>query len=282
MKHSVKIGTRLNRVSIHLILFVSAIVMLIPFVWMISSSLLNEREMFQIPPVWIPDPPRFENYSEAWNALPFTLFLRNTLVITIGRLLPLLFSCTVTAFGFARLRGRGKNVLFMIMLATMMLPYQVTMIPTYIFFAKLNWVNTFKPFIIPSFFGMPFFIFMMRQFFMTLPPEMDEAARIDGASTFQIFRKIYLPLSKAALAAMSVFIFMFSWNDFIMPLIYLHKIEQLPLALGIQLFRSYGEYFTRWDYIMASSVAMSIPPLLVFFFSQKFFIKGVALTGLKG
>ena len=255
--------------------------MLIPFVWMVASSLLNESEMFRIPPVWIPRPPRLANYVEAWQALPFTTFLRNTIVLTVGRLLPLLFSCSLVAFGFARVRARGRSFLFVLMLSTMMLPFQVTMIPLYIFFSKIGWVNTYKPLIVPSFFGIPFYIFMMRQFFLTIPLELDEAARIDGASTFSIYSRIFLPLAKAPMAAMSIFIFMASWNDFFLPLIYLHKIEQYPLALGLQLFRTYAEYFTRWDYIMAGSVAMSIPPLLVFFFSQRFFIKGVAVTGLK-
>ena len=162
-----------------------------------------------------------------------------------------------------------------------MLPFQVTIIPLYIAFAKIHWVNTFKPLIVPSFFGIPFYIFMLRQFFLGIPLELDESARIDGASTFTIFWRIILPLSKPALAAMSIFVFMWSWNDFFLPLIYLQKTNMYPLALGLQLFRSYGEYFTRWEYIMAGSVAMAIPPLLVFFFSQRYFVQGVTLTGLK-
>ena len=255
--------------------------MLIPFVWMLSTSLMNETEMFRIPPVWIPQPPRFANYAETWQALPFTTFFRNTIVLTVGRLLPLLFSCSLVAYGFARLRARRKNLLFIVMLSTMMLPYQVTMIPLYILFAKLGWVNTYLPLIVPSLFGTPFYIFMLRQFFMTIPIEYDESARIDGASSFQIFYKIILPLSKPALVAMSIFIFMWSWNDFFTPLIYLHKTAQYPLALGLQLFRTYGEYSTRWDYIMAGSVLMAIPPLVLFFFGQRFFVQGVTVTGLK-
>jgi ABC-type glycerol-3-phosphate transport system permease component len=255
--------------------------MLIPFVWMISSSLMNEGEMFQIPPVWVPNPPRFSNYTEIFNILPFTTFFRNTIILTVGRILPLLFSCSLVAYGFARLRSRWKNVLFIIMLSTMMLPGQVTMIPMYILFAKVGWVDTFLPLIVPSFFGVPFYIFMMRQFFMTIPLEYDESAKLDGASTFKIFYKIILPLSKPALVTMTIFIFMWSWNDFFTPLIYLHDTSNYPIALGLQLFRTYGEYSTRWDYIMAGSALMSIPPLLVFFFSQRYFVEGVTVTGLK-
>ena len=272
----------LYKIFIYTVLIVSTIIMLIPFVWMLSSSLMKEADMFQIPPVWIPNPPQFSNYTELWGILPFDTFFRNTIVLTVGRVVPLLFSCSLAAYGFARLKSRKRNILFMIMLSTMMLPGQVTIIPLYIIFAKIGWVNTFLPLIIPSFFGIPFYIFMMRQFFMTIPIEYDESARIDGASTFQIFYKIILPLSKPALVTMAIFLFMWSWNDFFIPLIYLHDTAQYPLALGLQLFRTYGEYSTRWDYIMAGSLLMSIPPLLVFFFAQKYFVEGVTITGLKG
>jgi multiple sugar transport system permease protein len=272
---------KLSRILIYCILVLSSIVMLVPFIWMVSTSLMSETEMFRIPPVWIPSPPRLANYTETWHALPFTTFFRNTIVLTVGRLLPLLFSCSLVAYGFARLKARRKNLIFIVMLSTMMLPYQVTMIPLYILFAKMGWVNTYLPLIVPSLFGVPFYIFMLRQFFMTIPLEYDESARIDGASSFQIFYKIILPLSKPALVAMSIFIFMWSWNDFFTPLIYLHKTAQYPLALGLQLFRSYGEYSTRWDYIMAGSVFMAVPPLIMFFFGQKFFVQGVTVTGLK-
>jgi ABC-type glycerol-3-phosphate transport system permease component len=270
------------RIFVYVILILSTIIMMIPFAWMLSSSLMKESDMFQIPPVWIPNPPQFNNYTEIWGILPFDAFFRNTVVLTVGRILPLLFSCSLAAFGFARLKSRKKNILFLIMISTMMLPGQVTMIPLYILFAKIGWVNTFLPLIVPSFFGIPFYIFMMRQFFMTIPIEYDESARIDGATTFQIFYKIILPLSKPALVTMTIFLFMWSWNDFFTPLIYLHDTNKYPLALGLQLFRTYGEYSTRWDYIMAGSLLMAIPPLLVFFFAQKYFVEGVTVTGLKG
>lgn len=281
LPHSIRWRRRAERTLIYGLLVAGAVVMLIPFYWMVISSLMTETEVLSYPPVWIPKVLRFRNYLEMWQALPFTTFFRNTIVLTVGRLLPLLFSCSVVAFAFARLRARGRNVLFVIMLSTMMLPFQVTIIPLYIAFAKIHWVNTFKPLIVPSFFGIPFYIFMLRQFFLGIPLELDESARIDGASTFTIFWRIILPLSKPAMAAMSIFVFMWSWNDFFLPLIYLQKTNMYPLALGLQLFRSYGEYFTRWEYIMAGSVAMAIPPLLVFFFSQRYFVQGVTLTGLK-
>jgi len=267
--------------AIYLILIASSVVMLIPFVWLVSTSLLSEEEMFRYPPVWIPRPPHWSNYKQAWQALPFTTFLINTILITIGRVVPQVFSCSLVAYGFARLRARASNKLFLVLLSTMMLPPQVTMITTYIMFNKLGWVNTFKPLIVPSLFAGPFYVFMMRQFFMTIPIELDEAARIDGASSFQIYYKIFLPLAKPALGAVAIFTFMASWNDFIGPLIYLHDTEKFPLALGLQLFKSYGEYATQWNLIMASSVAMALPPLIVFFFTQKYFIRGIVLTGEK-
>jgi multiple sugar transport system permease protein len=278
----IRMRRNLSRGLIYAILILGSLVMLVPFYWMFVSSLMTEAEVLSYPPVWIPKTWRWKNYLEMWHALPFTTFLRNTIVLTVGRMIPLVLSCSLVGFAFARLRARGKDALFLLLLATMMLPSQVTMIPLYIGFAKIGWVNTFKPLIVPAFFGMPFYIFMMRQFFMTIPIELDESARIDGASTLTIFVRIILPLSKPALAAMCVFIFMWSWNDFFSPLIYLHKTEMYPLALGLQLFRSYGEYLTRWEYIMAGSVAMTVPPLLVFFFSQRYFVRGITLTGLKG
>jgi len=269
------------RIFIYTLIIASSLLLLFPFFWMVTSSLKTQIEILLDPPVWFPESPRWQNYVDAWNSLPFTLFLKNTSFMTTGRLLGQIFSCSLVAFGFSRLRARGKDILFLILLSTMMLPQQVSMIPIYILFSKFGWVNSFKPLIIPAFFAGPFFIFMMRQFFLTIPYALDEAARIDGASNFTIYHTIFLPLAKAPLIAMSIFIFMGSWNDFLGPLIYLHEMNNYTLALGLQLFKSYGEFATRWDLIMAASTAMAIPPLLVFFLSQRSFISGIALTGIK-
>jgi ABC-type glycerol-3-phosphate transport system permease component len=269
------------RIFIYTLIIVSSLLLLFPFFWMVTSSLKTQIEILLDPPVWFPESPRWQNYVDAWNSLPFTQFLKNTIFMTTGRLLGQIFSCSLVAFGFSRLRARGKDILFLILLSTMMLPQQVSMIPIYILFSKFGWVNSFKPLIIPAFFAGPFFIFMMRQFFLTIPYALDEAARIDGASNFTIYHTIFLPLAKAPLIAMSIFIFMASWNDFLGPLIYLHEMNNYTLALGLQLFKSYGEFATRWDLIMAASTAMAIPPLLVFFLSQRSFISGIALTGIK-
>ncbi|NOZ56412.1 MAG: carbohydrate ABC transporter permease, partial [Calditrichaeota bacterium] len=169
LPHSIRWRRRLGRGLVYGLLIAGAVIMLIPFYWMVISSLMTETEVLSYPPVWIPKVLRFRNYLETWQALPFTTFFRNTIVLTVGRLVPLLFSCSVVAFAFARLRARARNVLFVIMLSTMMLPFQVTIIPLYIVFAKIHWVNTFKPLIVPSFFGVPFYIFMLRQFFLGIP-----------------------------------------------------------------------------------------------------------------
>ncbi|MBN1349069.1 carbohydrate ABC transporter permease [candidate division KSB1 bacterium] len=271
----------IRRAYIYVFITNASIILMIPLFWLISSSLKAETDIIVFPPQWLPDTPHWENYTNAWHSLPFGTFLKNTLFITLGRLVGELFACSLVAFGFARLRAKGKNILFFILLSTMMLPGQVSMIPVYILYSKIGWVNTFKPMILPAFFGGAFFIFMMRQFFMTIPIALDEAARIDGASTFTIYHTIFLPLAKAPLIAMSIFVFMGSWNDFLGPLIYLQEMHKFTLALGLQMFRSYGEFATRWDLIMAASTVMAMPPILVFFFSQRYFIKGVALTGIK-
>ncbi len=279
---------RAERLAVYAILTCFSILMLLPFAWMVSSSLRSEAEMFPYPPnplrwsFWAPSPVHWENYLNAWNALPFTTFLRNTLVITIGRIFGELLSCSLIAFGFARLRARARDLLFIVLLATMMLPGQVTMIPVYIMFSKLGWINTFKPFLVPAFFGAPFFVFMLRQFFLNVPMDLDEAARIDGASTFQIYTRVFLPLAKPPLAVIAIFLFMGSWREFLGPLMYLQETGKYTLALGLMLFRSYGEYATRWDLIMASSIAMSIPPIILYFLTQKLIVRGVTLTGIKG
>lgn len=278
---SQKIARRIYRLFIYSVILLTSIILLIPFIWMLTSSLKNELEIFMYPPQWIPRPPRWDNYVNAWRALPFAHFFMNTVFVTGGRLIGELFACSLVAFGFSRLNARGREVLFGLLLATMMLPGQVTMIPIYILFSKIGWVNTFKPMIIPAFFGAPFYIFMLRQFFMTIPLALDEAARIDGAGSFTIYHTIFLPLARAPLLAMSIFIFMGSWNDFLGPLIYLHEMENYTLALGLQLFQSYGEYATRWDLIMAASTVLALPPLLIFFLTQRYFIRGIALTGIK-
>ena len=272
----------LGRFFLYAVVIAGAVLMLIPFLWMVSGSFKLEKDIFRSPPQWIPNPWDWGNYAEAWRALPFSRWLRNTLTIVFFAIIGVFLSCSLVAFGFARLRARGKNVLFLIMLSTLMLPSQVTLIPTYLLFSALKWVNTFKPLIVPAYFGSPFWIFMLRQFYMGIPWELDDAARIDGASTFYIYSKIMLPLTRPALTTLVVFTFMSTWNDFFNPLIYLNSWDKFTLAIGVNMFKGIADYQARYDLLMAASTVMSIPPLALFFLSQRYFVQGLALTGIKG
>ena len=257
-----------------------ALLFLIPLLWMLSSSLKPNYQIFEIPPRWIPNPPRWENYTEALTILPFGLYLRNTAVITLLTIVGHLVSCTLIAYAFARLRAPGRDVLFVVMLATMMLPYPVTMIPLYVLFNRLGWINTILPLTAPAFLGSPFYIFLMRQFFLTIPRDFEDAARIDGANTLQIIARIMAPLALPALATVTIFTFQATWNDFLAPLIYLQKPELYTVTLGLQFFRS--SYTTNWTYLMAASLVTTLPVIVVFFVAQRYFIEGITLTGVKG
>ena len=257
-----------------------AILFLLPFLWMLSTSIKASNEIFLFPPKWIPDVIHFVNYSEALALAPFGLYLRNTLFVVFGNMLGNLLSCTLAAYGFARLRARGKNILFLLMLSTLMLPLWVTLIPQYVLFSSIGWSNSFAPLMVPAWFGWPFFIFLLRQFFMTIPKELEEKARLDGATTFGILWRIILPLSKPALATVAVLAFIGNWNNFLTPLIYLRDPNLYTLAIAIQKFRGqYGNLY--YHYMMAVSVLVVVPVIAIFFFAQRFLIRGIVMTGLK-
>jgi multiple sugar transport system permease protein len=253
---------------------------LLPLFWMISSSLKPDYQVLESPPRWLPDPVRWANYPEALTYVPFGRYALNTLFIAVMTIIGHALSCTLVAYAFARLRAPGKDALFVILLATMMLPYPVTMVPIYVGFNWLGWVNSFKPLIVPAFFGSAFYIFLLRQFFLTLPPELEDAARVDGASTLQILWYIILPISRPAIATVAIFTFQASWNDFLAPLIYLHDQSKYTISLGLNFFRS--SYDVRWGYLMAASLVTMLPVIVIFFLAQKQFIKGITVTGLKG
>lgn len=268
------------------ILIAGSGLLLIPLVWMISTALKLPGDVLVFPPVWIPDPVMWSNFPDSMTQsyAPFLLFFKNTLTITALALVGQLLSASVVAFSFARLRWWGRDQLFLIMLATLMLPYQITLIPTFILFKTLGWVDTLLPLIVPYYFGGgAFYIFLIRQFFMTIPLEMDDAARIDGCDTARLFWSIILPLAKPALATAAIFSFLSHWNDFLGPLIYLNSTENYTLSLGLRLLQGYGGYgIQRWDLLMAASLIVMAPVLLLFFFAQKYFIQGVVVSGLKG
>jgi multiple sugar transport system permease protein len=265
---------------VYILLIVGGVFVSIPFVWMVSTSLKTLGQTFHFPPKWIPSPVVWSNYADVFDALPFFAYFRNTAVIAVLSVLGLLLSSSLAGYSFARLRWRGKSVLFMIVLSTMMLPAQVTMIPRFVLFRYLDWIDTYLPLIVPAWFGTAFQIFLLRQFFQTIPHEMDEAARMDGCSTLGIYWRIILPLSKPALMTGALFAFQYRWNQFLEPLIYLNTHSKFTLALGLRLFQS--SYSTNWNLLMAASTMAMLPVLLAFYFGQRRFIQGVVITGVKG
>ncbi len=262
------------------LLVAGAAVFLLPLLWMVSSSLKPEYQILAVPPRWLPWPPRWQNYPEALTYVPFGRYALNTLLITGLTIIGHLLSCTVVAYAFARLRAPGRETLFVLVLATMMLPYPVTMVPLYVLFNWLGWTNSFLPLTVPAFFGSPFYIFLLRQFFMTIPLDFEDAARLDGANTLQIIRYVMVPMAMPAMATVAIFTFQATWNDFLGPLIYLHDQSLYTVTLGLNFFRS--TYDVNWAYLMAASLVTMLPVILVFFAAQKLFIKGVTLTGLNG
>lgn len=254
-----------------------------PVVWMISSSLHTLPDVFVQPYRWIPQPPQWENYVRAVTILPVPRFLWNTIVITVPVMVATALSSALVAYGFARFRFPGRDLLFSICLATMMLPGQVTMIPLYMLYAKLGWVDTYLPLMVPALFGSPFFIFLLRQFFMTIPKDSEEAALIDGASRLRIWWSIILPQARPALATVLIFTFIGTWNDFFGPLLYLNSPEKATLTLGLNLMKTQvlGSGVVEWNVLMAASLLVLLPNIAVFFFAQKQFIKGITMGASK-
>lgn len=269
-----------HHVVVYVLLFGGAFVLMIPFVWMLSTSLKKPGAVFIFPPEWIPDPFVWSNYPKAWNYVPFTLFLKNTLIITGISVLAVTLTSSLVGYSFARLRWVGRDQMFLIVLATMMLPSHVTMIPVFAIWKQLGFVDTFVPLIMPAFFGGAFNIFLMRQFFMTLPLELDDAAKIDGCGVLGIFWRIMVPLSKPVIGTVAIFQFLYQWNAFLGPLIYLNSEKRYTLALGLQLFR--GQYETQWELLMAASMIVMLPVLIIYFFAQRYFVQGIVFTGVKG
>ncbi len=256
-----------------------AVLFLAPALWMLSSSLKPDYEIFATPPTLWPSSPRWQNYAEALTSLPFGRFAVNTLIIALSSIIGHLFSCSIVAYGFARLRAPGKGFMFILMLSTLMLPYPVTMVPLFIIFSKLGLINSFTPLILPTFFGNAFYIFLLRQAFKQIPPDLEDAARMDGASTLQVLLNVILPLSRPALATVAIFTFQAAWNDFLAPLIFLHDQSLYTLQLGLSLFR--GAYNVQWAYLMAASLVVTLPVIAIFFFAQRSFIEGVGFAGTK-
>lgn len=269
-----------QRVASYALLVIGSIVFLLPFLWMITTSLKTRQNVQQFPPDLFPSEFAWNNYPDGWTALPFTQFFLNSVLVTALAMLGSLISSVMCAYAFARLRSRHKNKLFALLLATMMIPAEVTLVPQFILFANLKMLNTYWPLILPSWLGAPFYIFLLRQFFMAIPRDYDEAALIDGASRLRILWSIILPLSRPGLAAVAIFSFVANWNNFLGPLIYLRSTEKYTMALGLQLFA--GQNVTVYNQMMAVSVIALAPIVLVFFLAQRHFIEGVSLSGMGG
>ena len=270
----------LSHAASHVGLLMAGMMFFLPFFWLVSTSLKDLSQIFTIPPIWIPNPLKWQNYPESLSYFPFMQQLSNTLIIAISAVFLTIISSALVAYSFSRLRWHGRDILFFAMLSTMMLPYQVTMVPLFIIYRNLGWVNTLLPLIVPHAFGVPFFIFLLRQFFLSLPRDLDDAAIIDGCSEFGVLWRVILPLSKPALATVALFQFLASWNDFIGPLIYLNDPSKYTLSLGIQVFVS--TVGVQWGWMMAVTTVLTVPVIVLFFFTQRTFIQGIALTGIKG
>jgi multiple sugar transport system permease protein len=272
----------LSHLSSHIVLISTALLFLVPFLWLIVTSLKPLDQVFTDPPIWVPAPILWTNYIEALTtpAFPFLKLLRNTLFYVIMTTFGTLVSSTVVAYAFARLQFKGRDLLFAITLSTMMLPGIVTLIPTYVLFKTLGWIGGYAPLIVPSFFGAAFNIFLLRQFMMTVPWDLTDAALVDGCGDFTILWRIMVPLIKPALLVIAVFNIMYIWNDFFGPLIYLSNQEQYPLVMGLYAFKT--RFTIQWNLMMAATLATCFPLIVLFFIAQRHFIEGITLTGLKG
>jgi len=270
------------------LLIAGGLIMIVPFLWMITTSLKTRAEVFAIPPTLLPTVPQWSNYPDMWNALPFGAFFVNSLKLSVLNTIGQLVSCSMAAFAFAALRFRFREPLFALLLVTLIIPFQVVLVPNFVLYRLLphpasasgNWIGTQEPLWVGAFLGGAFGTFLLRQFFLAIPHELADAARVDGANPWHIYRHIYLPLSKPALATLAIFTFMWTWNDLIDPIIYLRDIDSFTLTAGLSLFQ--GQYVGRWPLLMAGALVSVIPMIILFVIAQRHFVRGIAMTGIKG
>ena len=280
-RESRSVKQRVGHTVLYIALTVFGFTFLIPLLWVITTSLKIPSQVFVLPIQWIPTDPQWSNYAFIFIHMPMARFVSNTLVVAVTATVGAVLSASFVAYSLARLRWPGRDIVFILVLATMMLPGVVTLVPTFIIFTKLGWVNTFLPLIVPFWFGGgAFYIFLMRQFMITLPYELEEAARIDGAGSLRILWQVILPLSRPVLATVTIFSFLDRYNDFIGPLIYLNSNNKFTLQLG--LYWLAGRYGSHWPYVMAASLVTILPVIVIFFFAQRQFIQGIQLSGLAG
>ena len=273
-------GTKRQQFAIYLIVAVGGALMIVPFLWMLSTSLKTTVQSMAFPPEWWPRPFVWENYTRIYEYMPFFTFLFNSVKIVFFVLIGQLFTCSLAGYAFAKLRFPGRKTLFLVLLSTMMIPSQVTLIPVFVIMKFLGWINTHYALIVPAFFGSVFGTFLLRQFFLGLPNDLEDAARIDGCSPFAIYWRIMLPLAKPSLATLAIFTFMGTWNDFMRPLIYLSDMDKMTLPVGLALLSNHQDI--RIPLIMAGAMLSLLPILILYIFGQKYFVRGIALTGIKG
>ncbi len=270
------------------LLILGGFLMMVPFLWMITTSLKTRAETFAVAPTLFPAVPRWENYSDMWNALPFGAFFLNSVKLAVLNTVGQVISCSMAAYAFAVLRFRFRGPLFGLLIATLIIPFQVVLVPNFILYRMLphpfstsgNWIGTQEPLWVGAFLGGAFGTFLLRQFFLAIPRELADAARVDGANPWQIYRRIYLPLAKPALATLAIFTFMWTWNDFINPIIYLRDVSSFTLTAGLSLFQ--GQYVGKWPLLMAGALVSVIPMIILFVIAQRQFVRGIAMSGIKG
>ena len=271
---------RLEVTFTYLLLFVGAFFLMVPFFWMISTSLKSLDEVQTWPIVWIPSQFIWQNYLDVFQRIPFARFIANSLVLSVGGIVGSLISSSFVGYGFARLRFPGRNFLFFVMLTTLMLPTWVVIVPHFMMFNAVGWLDTFLPIVVPSFFGNAFYIFLFRQFFLGIPKELEDAARIDGCSTFRVFLQIFLPMSKPIIATVSIFAFFYYWNDLLYPLVYLRSQLNFPVSLGMRMFQQANMGIIHYPRMMAAALMSLLPCVVLFFSAQQLFIQGVVVTGV--
>lgn len=271
---------RLTKTIAYTALTLGSLFTLFPFLWMISTSLKEQQYVLQFPPQWIPNPVNTQNYIDVWSQVPLARGFLNSAFVSVTGTIGVLLASSLAGFSFAKLRFPGRDRIFIMLLATMMIPGAVLLIPQFLLFRSLHWVNTFNPLIIPSFFGAVFETFFFRQFFRSLPDDLIDAAKVDGASFFTIYWRVALPLAKPALATLAVLAFMWRWNDYMGPLIYLQDPNSQTLPVMISTFQS--QYITAYGLMMAASVLSILPIIILFFFMQRNFVEGITMTGIKG
>lgn len=271
---------RLKKILIYVGLVFFSLLFTMPFLWMLSSSFKTTGQIFSMPPKWIPHPVVSKNYADAVSSIPFLRYLFNTLVICAGTIVGNVLSASLVAYSLGVLKWKGRDLSFKVLIATMLLPPQATMIPVFIIFRQLGMVDTWWPLILPAFLGTPFFVFLLRQFFLGIPNELMEAAVIDGCNEWGIYWRVVLPLSVPALATVTLFSFIWSWTDFLTPLIYLQDQAKFTLSLGLQQFQE--SHTVEWGMLMAASTLITLPIIILFFFTQKTFVEGIQTSGLKG